>query len=475
MAKVFYLPQMGQTMTEATILKWFKNEGDAVEGWEDLVEMMTDKINMGVEATISGTLLKILAPEGAVVAVGGPVAVIGEPGEDISGLLAELGSGPASAGEAGPTPTVPGEVPEIPLAASSNGDSGHEMSPIELPEAPLDLPGMPPSAIPGELPNVSPRAREAAEAAGLEWKSLQIPGTGFEGMIVERDVLAFLESAERPPDVLATPLASKIAADLGVSLEGLAGSGPRGRVRAEDVRQAASGKNVPPIEAREIPLQGMRKVIASRLSGSYQQAVHVPLRVDVDMTAAAALRSQLKPVLEGTGARLTYTDLLCAAAVQALVAYPALNATLEGDVIRIHPSVNLGVAVALEEGLTVPVIADAHALRLPELSLAISEAAVKARAGQLPAAAYAGGTFTITNLGQFGVDSFDPIINPPQVAILGCGRIQDRVVAVDGAPAVRPMMTVTVTFDHRALDGAPGSRFLAKVKELLENPARLLL
>ena len=149
--------------------------------------------------------------------------------------------------------------------------------------------------------------------------------------------------------------------------------------------------------------------------------------------------------------------------------------TLENDVVHIHPSVNLGIAAALEEGLTVPVIADAHALRLPELSVAIQDAAKKARSNQLPPTAYSGGTFTITNLGQFGVDSFDPIINPPQVAILGVGRIQDRVVAVNGAPAVRPMLTLTVTFDHRATDGAPASQFLAKVKELLESPARLLL
>jgi pyruvate dehydrogenase E2 component (dihydrolipoamide acetyltransferase) len=255
----------------------------------------------------------------------------------------------------------------------------------------------------------------------------------------------------------------------------LEGTGPGGRVRAEDVRRAGSRRVVPAIEERRIPLQGMRKVIAERLASSYQGAVHVPVRVDADMTAAAELRRQLKPALEATGARLTYTDLIAAAVTQALIAYPLLNATLENDVVHIHPSVNLGIAVALEEGLTVPVISGAHALRLPELSVAIQDAAKKARANQLPPTAYAGGTFTITNLGQFGVDSFDPIINPPQVAILGVGRIQDRVVAVNGAPAVRPMLTLTVTFDHRATDGAPASQFLAKVKELLENPARLLL
>jgi pyruvate dehydrogenase E2 component (dihydrolipoamide acetyltransferase) len=460
MAEIFYLPKMGQTMTEGTILKWLKQEGDAVEGWEGIVEMMTDKINMEVEPQIRGTLRKILAPEGAVVPVGAPIAVIGSPEEDISGLLADL-SGPPGSSPAEELPTVyTTETADEALTGTGNGE--RSTSTFSTPE---------------EFPSVSPRAREAAEEGGIPWKSLEIPGSGFEGMVIERDVLAYLQGleTEQPPETLATPLAAKMAADLDVPLEDVAGTGPRGRVTADDVRRASARRAVPRIEPREIPLQGIRKVIAGRLSSSYQQAVHVPLRVDVDMTAAVELRRQLKPALESAGVRLTYTDLIAAAVVQALVEQPHLNATLEGDVVRIHPSVNLGIAVALEEGLTVPVVRDALALRLPELSAAIQEAARKARSRELPAEAYAGGTFTITNLGQFGVDSFDPIINPPQVAILGVGRIQDRVVAVEGSPAVRPMMTLTVTFDHRALDGAPASLFLARLKELLENPARLLL
>lgn len=461
MAEIFHLPKMGQTMTEATILKWLKNEGDHVEGWEAIVEMMTDKIDMEVEPTITGTILKIIAPEGAVVPVGGPVAIIGAPNEDITGLLAALPGGSPPSAET--TPEALANTPlSAPTAGPGNGNgNGHATPPSVSTDA-------------DEFPSVSPRARELAESAGVSWKSLEIEGSGFEGMIVERDVEALLSSIVRPP--AATPLAAKIAADLGVPLDELSGSGPRGRVRADDVRRAGlPARRGPAIEERRIPLQGMRKVIAARLSASYQGAVHVPVRVDADMSAAADLRRQLKPSLEALGARLTYTDLIAAAVVQALIDQPQLNATLEDDVVHIHPGVNLGIAVALESGLTVPVIADAHNLRLPDLSLAIQDTAKKARSNQLPPAAYSGGTFTITNLGQFGVDSFDPIINPPQVAILGVGRIQDRVVALNGAPAVRPMMTLTVTFDHRATDGAPASQFLSKVKELLENPARLLL
>jgi pyruvate dehydrogenase E2 component (dihydrolipoamide acetyltransferase) len=461
MAEIFYLPKMGQTMTEATILKWLKQEGDHVESWEAVVEMMTDKINMETEALITGTLLKIVEPEGAVVPLGGPLAVFGKPDEDISGLLAELAGGglsaPTSTDGSETTDLLSGQVSSTPAAEATTTFSG--------------------GASTDELPSVSPRAREAAGEGGLEWRGLSLPGSGFEGMVVERDVLAFLEQrpAETPP-VLATPLAAKIAADQGVTLGDLSGSGPRGRVTADDVRRAASGRrSAPRIEAREIKLQGMRKVIANRLSASYQQAVHVPLRVDVDMSAAGELRRQLKPALDAMGARLTYTDLIAAAVTQALIAQPLLNATLEGDVIRIHPSVNLGIAVALDEGLTVPVIRDAHALRLPELSTVIQDLATKARARTLPAEAFADGTFTISNLGNFGVNNFDPIINPPQVAILGVGSIEDRVVARNGAPAIRPMMTLTVCFDHRATDGAPAAQFLATLKELIENPARLLL
>lgn len=450
MAALFHLPQMGQTMTEGTILRWLKQEGDRVEEWEPIVEMMTDKVNMEVEPRIGGTLRKILAPEGSVVPVGAPIAIIGEPDEDIEPLLAEAAVAPQPAA-AEPVPDA--SAPGIPPASAAR--------PV------------------AEFPAVSPRAREAAEAAGIPWKSLDLPGTGFEGMVVERDVVAYLEARERVPERRATPLAAKMAAELGVPLESIPGTGPRGRVTSEDIRRAARvagpAARPPAIEAREIPLTGMRQLIARRLAASYREAVHVPLRLDVDMAAAAELRRQLKPALEAQGARLTYTDLVAAAVTRALIDFPILNATLENEVLRVHPTVNLGVAVALEEGLTVPVLRDAQTFSLPELSRALQELVRRARAGELPPDAYAGGTFTVTNLGAFGIESFDPILNPPQVAILGVGAILDRVVPIGGTPTVRPMMTLTLTFDHRATDGAPAAQFLARVRELLENPARLLL
>jgi pyruvate dehydrogenase E2 component (dihydrolipoamide acetyltransferase) len=337
---------------------------------------------------------------------------------------------------------------------------------------------------------VSPRAREAAAAAGLDWKTLVIPGTGFEGMIVERDVEALLREAEQArPRV--TPLAAKLAAELGVPAAAIEGTGPGGRVTAEDVRrhgeQGAPGPAparapapptpaLGPAEVVEIPLRGIRKTIADRLAESYRTAPHVPLRLDVEMTEATRFREQVLPEVEKRwGVRLTFTDLIAAATAAALAEIPALNATLEGDLLRRHPAVHLGIAVALDDGLIVPVVRNAAALSLGALAAQTKALAEKARAGRLSGEELTGGTFTITNLGPYGIQSFDPILNPPQVGILGVGAIEERVVPRDGQPAVRRMMTLTLTFDHRAVDGAPAARFLARLRELLERPFLILL
>jgi pyruvate dehydrogenase E2 component (dihydrolipoyllysine-residue acetyltransferase) len=229
-------------------------------------------------------------------------------------------------------------------------------------------------------------------------------------------------------------------------------------------------------EPREIRLTGVRKVIAERLAAISRAAPHVPLRAEIDMTEASALRAQLLPEIERrAGVRLTITDLIAAAAIVALRDHPRLNATLEEDLLRLYPAVHLGLAVALEDGLVVPVLRDADQLSLAQLAARSRDAADRARGGALKPEELSGGTFTITNLGTYGVDSFDPILNPPQVAILGVGRIAPRVVPHGDGTAVRSTMTATLVFDHRALDGAPAAQFLARLKELLEAPYRLLL
>lgn len=446
MATLFRLPLLGQTMQEGTILRWLKQEGESVAGWEPIVEVMTDKVNMEVEPQVSGTLRKILVPEGAVVPVGAPVCILGEPDEDISALVAEAARELGAVAAASPSP--PASSAAVPTGApGENGESGR------------------PTA---EPPAVSPRARELAREHGIDWRTLAIRGTGYEGMIVERDVRAYLEQRER---VRLTPLAAKIAAEQGLSPESLPPPPPGQRIRAADVRRA-----LPTPAPRQVRLAGIRKVIADRLSESYRQAPHVPLRVTATMDAAIALRDQLLPEWERAGwGRLTFTDLIVAAAVRALVEFPALNGTLEGDTLHLPGAVHVGVAVALDEGLAVPVVRHAERMPLPELSQALHALAEGARAGRLPPDAYAGGTFTVTNLGPFGIESFDPILNPPQIAILGCGAIRPDLVPGEHGPVVRRRMTLTLTFDHRAVDGAPAARCLARIQELLENPARLLL
>lgn len=480
MATLFKLPMLGQTMQEGTILKWYKAEGDKIEGWETLLEVMTDKVNMEVDPQVSGVLRKILAPEGATIPVGSPVAIIGTADEPIDSLLAEAGA------EAGIS------TESQPLGEGNGAAMGANAAPLTLPHSPpASRAGEPqrgsgpvPGAPSSEYPSVSPRAREAAAAAGLDWKTLTIPGTGFEGMIVERDIEALLRQAEQErPRV--TPLAAKLAADMGVPAAGIEGTGLGGRVTAEDVRRHAERATPAPAPAAamaataevvEIPLRGIRKTIADRLAESYRAAPHVPLRLDVDMTEAARFREQVLPEVEKRwGVRLTFTDLIAAATAAALAEIPALNATLEGDVLRQHPMVHLGIAVALDDGLIVPVVRNAAALSLGALAVQTKALAEKARAGRLSGEELTGGTFTITNLGAYGIQSFDPILNPPQVGILGVGAIEERLVPRDGQPAVRRMMTLTLTFDHRAVDGAPAARFLARLRELLERPYLILL
>lgn len=451
MATLFNLPLLGQTMQEGQILRWMKQEGETIEGWEPLVEVMTDKVNMEVETGTGGVVRKLLVAEGQSVPVGAPIAIIGTADEPIDALLTQAGSGNGAAATE-------------PVAFASTPSTSSTLSTGAPAAAPL---------VTDEPPAVSPRAREAAAAAGIDWKTLTVAGTGYEGMVTERDVQAHLATA-REQRVRITPLAARMAAEHGVEPAALAGG--RSRVRAADVKAAVQRDRViPEPEIVERRLVGIRKVIADRLAAIYQAAPHVPLRAEVDMSAAADLRRQLQPEAERLGTRLTYTHLVAAALVRALRAEPTMNATLEGDLIRQYSSVNLGVAVALEDGLSVPVLRAAETLPLLDLAAALNEVAAAARAGKLPPDAYGGGTFTITPLGQYGVDSFDPILNPPQIGILGVGRIADRLVAHNGAPAVRPTAVMTLTFDHRAVDGAPAARLLGLLKELLENPARLLL
>ncbi|MGQ9697724.1 MAG: dihydrolipoamide acetyltransferase family protein [Armatimonadota bacterium] len=452
MAELVRMPLMGETMKEGTITRWHKSEGDTVQRDEPVLEVMTDKVNMDVEAPRDGTILKILQPVDAVVPVQGPLFIIGNPGEDISALL-------ASAGAHAPAEIAPrtAERPE----------------PAEAPST-----AVPETGAQTQQLKASPRARKVAEELGVDISLLAGKGTGPEGRVIERDVRAFAPrmAEER---VRISPLAQRIAAEEGIRPQELIGTGPGGKITREDVIRAARGVPQAPApagEVRRVPLSGLRRMVAENVARSFRTAPHVNLVMEVDMTEAVKLREQMLADLEARyGVRLSYTDLIVKAAALALRDRPNMNCTVEDDALVFHPNVNVGVAVSVPDGLVVPVVRDADRKSLPELSALLKELASKAREGRLSADELAGGTFTVTNLGPYGVDSFTPIINPPQCAILGVGRIAEKVVLNEGRAQTVPVMKLCLSFDHRAVDGAPAAEFLSDVKGYLERPYRLLV
>lgn len=453
MATKVTLPLLGQTMEEGTIIKWFKKEGDRVEKEEPLLEVMTDKANMEVESPESGVLLKIVAQEDETVPVKGLIAILGEPGEDISALLAE-------AGAAGEASAAPAEAPA-------------EEKKVAEPSAPA-----PAAAAPaGGRVAASPRARRLAEEHGIDLAQLA-PGSGPGGRIIEKDVLRAIESgaAAAPAAPAATPLAAKVAEEKGVDLAAVSGSGPGGKIRREDVEAAAAPAAVPlaprvPLGG-VIPFAGLRKAVADNLEKSARAVIPVTLTMGVDMTEATRMREQLKPVYEKKhGVKLSFTDIVIKAVARAIEDYPIMNSSLEGDQIRIYDGVHVCVAVAVPDGLLAPVVRDANLKPLWAISAEVRDLAERGRSGRLGPSELSGGTFTVTNLGAYGVEHFNAIINPPQCAILAVCAIQKKPVVVDeDRIEVRPMMNICLTFDHRIVDGAPAAEFLAHVKNLLENP-----
>jgi len=437
MATKVILPMLGQTMEEGTITKWLKQEGDKVEKGEPLLEVMTDKVNMEVESPASGVLRKIIAQADQTVPVMDVIAVIGTADEPIDDLLA--------AKELPPEVLVTSSQPDVEAPASSPSKSF-----------------------------ISPRARRLAHEHSINIEMLAGRGTGPDGRIVEKDVRAYIAEAAK---VKASPLAARVAADKGIDLREIVGSGPHGKITREDVLQAgAPAPSFPTIEGKVIPFTGMRKMVADNVAKSAQTAVHVTLTAEVDMTEAVKMRQQILEEFERKyGARPTFTDLIVKAAARAILDHPIISASLQGNEIRIAGEVNIGVAVALDGGLIVPVVRNADRKALPEISTELKGLVEKARAGNLAADEISGGTFTVTNLGAYGVDAFNPVITPGQSAILGVCRIAEKPVIVEGRVTVRSMMNLCLSFDHRVVDGAPAAQFLQSVKALLESPYQLLI
>ena len=443
MAKVIVMPKLGLTMTEGTVSKWLKHEGDTVKEGEGLFEVETDKLTNTIEASVSGVLLKIVAAEGAEVPCLKPVAVIGEPGEDYAALLG--GAAPAE-------PKAGAEAPAAPAAPA-------------------------PARAPGERVLASPAAKKLAKSLVIDISL--VSGTGPKGRITEEDVKNYKPAGAAPspmpedsgPKVKASPLAAKVAADIGVELKDIPA---HGRVLAADILAAVQGAGTGPAPAapREeaVPMNGMRKAIANNMLNSHMTSPTVTFNLGIDMTELKRLREQLK----SDDVKVSYTDLLVKIVAKALTEFPLLNCSADGNKIIYKHYVNMGVAVALDNGLVVPNVRDADKKTLSEISAEVKELAAKAREGRLPMDALSGGTFTITNLGMYGIESFSPIINQPEVAILGVNTMEDKVVVVNGEICVRPIMNLSLTADHRVVDGSVAAQFLQRIKKLMENPALLL-
>jgi pyruvate dehydrogenase E2 component (dihydrolipoamide acetyltransferase) len=424
MAEKIILPKQGLQMTEGTIPGWFVTEGGAVVGGQPLFEMETDKVTMTVDAAVSGTLLKIVAPVGTVVPVAEVVAVVGEPGEDISALLASVGGGAVA----------PAAVPAVAAAAPSGAVNGGRVF-------------------------ISPRAKTRARELGIDYTVIR--GSAPDGTIVEKDILAARGSGASG----VTPLAAKTAVLSGVDLSRVKGTGVRGKVTRDDVVRVREAR--PAGERVIVPMKGMRKIIAERMKRSQNENAQTCHRISVRMDEAVRVRLALDK-------KVGYNDLIALSVVRALVDYPAVNAELVSEGVWQKDFVNLGVAVAVDNGLVVPVVKNAELLCLTGIAAAIKELAEKAREGSLVPDDYTGGTFTLSNLGMYGLEEFVAIINPPEAGILAAGKIEDTPVAVNGGVEIRPVMKLTLSYDHRVVDGAPAARFLARVKEYLETPYKLL-
>ena len=450
MASVIIMPKQGLLMEEGTIAKWLVKEGEQTTEGAPLFEMETDKLTITMDSTATGTVLKILHPEGDTVPITQPIAIVGQPGEDISALLG--GEAPAAA----PAATAP----EAPTA---------EAAPAPKPVV---------ERAPGERAFSSPRARLRAEENGVDIAA--VPGSGPDGLVVERDVQNYI--ANQPT---VTPLAANQARIQGIDLSGLTGTGPNGKITTEDLHIASAAVEPAPA-AEPIPgqltrgtrteaMSGMRKAISRNMLTSKSTNAQTNHRMVVDMSAAVALRRQYKAL----GIKISYNDIIVRACAKALQDFPIVNASVDGSDIVYHDYVNIGTAVSVPGGLIVPVIRDADIIGLTGIAAKSAELIEKAREGRLTEADYHGGTFTVSSLGMFDLDDFVAIINPPESAILAVGKIAKTPVVVtddegEDQVVIKSMCALCLSYDHRIIDGAEAAKFLQKLKSYLQNPILLI-
>lgn len=467
MAHEVIMPKWGLTMKEGKIARWLKNEGDTVAAGEPLLEVETDKITNSVEATAGGILAQIVVPAGETAAVQSVLAVIAAEGENVARI-------------------APGTE-----SMTGNGDAA-AAQPEQSAAAPAAAPAEDEDFIPA-----MPAARRLARELGIRLST--VSGTGRDGRITAKDVQA---AADAGPAVNASPKAVEFAREKGIDLSLVTGSGENGRITKADIlramnpnfaaQQSAAAKPAPSAPAPEsaapapaaqassaedqiIPMEGIRRLIADNMHASLNGAAQLTVFVETDVTEMVVLRDALRERnRRNPDYRISYNDIIAYAVCRALKRHPMLNSTLQDDGIHLHAGVNLGIAVALPEGLIVPNVKNADAFTLEELAVKVRDAAGRARKGGLSMDEIAGGTFTISNVSMLGMDGFTPILNPPESGILGVGRVVEKPAVKDGEICIRSMMTLSLTFNHMVTDGAPAMNFLRELADMLENPGLMI-
>lgn len=434
MAKIVVMPKLGLTMKEGTIVKWTKKEGDQINAGEVLFEVSTDKLTNEIEANESGVVRKLLSKEGDSVECLKPVAIIAAADEDISDLLKEC---------------------NVEEAQEENIENKSEKENISLKSENKAKKRI----------KAAPAAKKLATENNIDLEL--ITGTGPDGRIVIKDVENYIENEKGKAKT--SPVADKMAKELKVDISQI---NKDGRIMREDILAFANNNanTEKEFEEKRIPMTPMRKVISSRMHESWSVSPVVNYNMRADITNLKRVKSELKDIC-----KLTYTDLLVKIVSKALLQFPLVNCSIDGEELIIRNYANIGVAVAIDGGLVVPVVKHAEEKGLKEISEEVKNLSSKAKGNELNPNDMTGGTFTITNLGMFGMESFSPIINQPEVAILGVNKIEETPSIKNGEVVVKSLMNLSLTADHRAVDGAVAAQFLAKVKELIEKPEILIL
>lgn len=455
MANKVIMPKQGLQMTEGLITKWLIPEGADVKEGDPLFEMETDKLTITMDSNFTGILLKILKKEGETVPITETIAIIGEKGEKYTELLKDNEI---------PNSINRGEPDSIPAEQDSNPKESYDTLSGQVKDKsassePDSQPGD--NRRKGDRLFATPRAKWRLEEKGIKME--EIDGTGPDGLIIERDVTGY-------KGVKATPVARKIAEQSDVSLRDVGNSGVNGKIMKADVIDYLQTRKATEQKETVIEISGMRKAIFNNMFISTHTMAQANHRMKVDMTEIVRFRQCLKE----NGVKIGFTDILVKVVSQALLKFPMLNASVVGNTIVQKHYVNMGIAVALENGLIVPNIKNSQCLSLETISQTIANLAKKAREGKLTPEEYTNGTFTITNLGMYDLDEFTAVINPPESAILAIGKIADTPVCVNKTVEIRPLLTLSLTYDHRIIDGAPAAEFLQYVKKLLQNPYLLI-